>query len=116
MPHTPDTHITITPKHIYINGEPTSVTENTVELRTSNPVEIQTVTLTISPTSVTILNENNTAIRLFTKPETSTHEWLHTARDEADDPYSTYIHPNDIDDMIGTLKQYKATQAKHTQH
>ena len=82
MPHTPDTHITITPEHVYINGEPACVAEDSIELSAPSTTEIQTVTLTIFPTSVTILNEDNEATILYERPETPTHRWLtnHTGR------------------------------------
>ena len=55
----PATHLTITPKRAYINGEPICVVTDTLELSDPSPVEVQAVTLTIFPTSVTILNEDN---------------------------------------------------------
>lgn len=109
MPHTPDTHVTITPKHVCINGEPVCVMRDTLELSTPSPTEIQTVTLTIFPTSVTILNEDdpytiNAAREAVTR----------TTRDEAGSNYSTYIRPNDLADMLDTWKRQEAARAKRT--
>ena len=87
MPHTAGTHITITPEHVYINGEPVHVEGDSLELSAPTPTDIQTVTLTIIPTSVTILNEDN--------PDT-----INTTRDEASSTHSTYILPNNIADML----------------
>ena len=86
MPHTPDTHITITPEHVYINGEPVTVMADTLKLSDPNPTALQTVTLTIIPTSVTILNEDST--------DTT------NAAHEAVNSHSTYILPNNIADML----------------
>ena len=115
MPHTPDTHITITPEHVYINGEPVSVESDSLKVSAPTPTDIQTVTLTIYPTTVTILNEDNEATTLYERPETPTHRWLtnHT-RDEAVDNHSTFIHAKYFADMLDTWKQYEATRAKHT--
>ena len=100
MPHTPDTHITITPRHVYINGEPAHVGRDSLELSNPSSTDAQTVTLTIFPTTVTILNEDN--------PDTinATREAVtRTTRDEAGSIRSTYILPSGIDDMLATRKR-----------
>ena len=99
MPHTPDTHITITPEHVYINGEPVCAVIGNLELSAPTPTDIQTVTLTITPTTVTILNDDdpdtiNTAREAVTR----------TTRDESSSIQSTYIHPNDLADMLNKRK------------
>ena len=82
MPHTAGTHITITPEHVYINGEPVSVESDSLKVSAPTPTDIQTVTLTIIPTSVAILNEDNPDT-INTAREAVTR----TARDEAGDNY-----------------------------
>ena len=109
MPHTPDTHITITPEHVYINGEPVCVMKDTLELSAPSPTEIQTVTLTIFPTSVTILNEDDPGTI-----DAAREAVTRTTRDEADSIRSTYIRPNDLADMLDTWKRQEAARAKHT--
>lgn len=107
IPHTPATHITITPKHVYINGEPISVMKSTIELSNPSPVEVQTVTLTIFPTSVTILNDDD--------PDTinaAREAVTRTVRDEAGDYHLVSI-ANTID-MINTWKRQETMRAKHT--
>ena len=109
MPHTPATHLTITPKCVYINGEPVSVTGHGIKLSDPNSTDIQTVTLTITPTTVTILNDDD--------PDTinAAHEAVtRTTQDEADSIRSTYIHPNDLADILDTWKRQEATHTKRT--
>lgn len=99
MPHTPTTHLTITPERVYINGEPVSVMKDTVELSAPTPTDIQTVTLTIIPTSVTILNEDN--------PDTinATREAVtRTIRDEAGNNRSAYVDTNNIAYILDAWK------------
>lgn len=109
MPHTPATHLTVTPKRVYINGEPIKVDRDRVKLSDPNSGGMQTVTLTICPTSVTILNDDDPIL------VSAAHE-AHTrrTRDEAGNNYSTYIHPNDFADMLDTWKRQEAARAKHT--
>ena len=100
MPHTPDTHLTITPKRVYINGEPISVTKDSLELSNPSTTEAQTVTLTITPTTVTILNDDD--------PDTinaAREAVTRTTQDEADSIRSTYILPSGVDDMLATRKR-----------
>ena len=107
MPHTPATHITITPKHVYINGEPVCVMKDTLELSAPTPTDIQTVTLTIIPTTVTILNDND--------PDTisATREAVtRSTRDEAGDDYLVSIAKTAA--MFDTWKRQEAARAKHT--
>ena len=107
MPHTPDTHITITPEHVYINGEPVCVMGDSLELSAPTPTDIQTVTLTIIPTSVTILNDDD--------PDTinATREAVtRTTRDETGDDYLVSITMTA--DMLDTWKRQEAAHAKHT--
>lgn len=59
MPHMPATHLTITPKCAYINGELISVMKDALELSAPSQTGVQTVTLTITPTTVTFLNEDD---------------------------------------------------------
>ena len=109
MPHAPDTHITITPEHVYINGEPVCAVIGNLELSAPTPTDIQTVTLTITPTTVTILNDDD--------PDTinaAREAVTRTTRDEADSIRSTYIRPNDLADMLDTWKRHEAARAKHT--
>ena len=109
MPHTPDTHLTITPKCVYINGEPVSVTGHGIKLSDPDPTDIQTVTLTITPTTVTILNDDDPGAINATREAVT-----RTIRDEADSIRSTYIRPNDLVDMLDTWKRQEATHIKHT--
>lgn len=107
MPHTPDTHITITPKRAYINGEPVCVMKDTLELHAPTPVDIQTVTLTIIPTTVTILNEDD--------PDTinATREAVtRTTRDEADGNYLATIAKTV--DMINEWERQESARTKRT--
>ena len=109
MPHTPATHLTITPEHVYINGEPVCAAIENLELSAPTPTDIQTVTLTIIPTTVTILNDDD--------PDTinaAREAVTRTARDEAGGIRSTYIRPNDLADMLDTWKRHEAARAKHT--
>ena len=106
MPHTPDTHITITPKHVYINGEPVCIMKDTLELSAPTPTDIQTVTLTIIPTTVTILNDND--------PDTisaAREAVTRSTRDKAGDDYLVSIAMTA--DMIDTWKRREAAHAKH---
>lgn len=99
MPRTPDTHITITPKHVYINGEPVCVTKDSLELSAPSLTEAQTVTLTIRPTTVTILNDDD--------PDTinATREAVtRTTREEADNNYSIRVHADNIADILNAWK------------
>ena len=109
MPHTPDTHITITPKHVHINGEPISVTKNTVELRTSSPVEIQTVTLTVSPTSVTILNEDDANVVNAAHEAAARH-----TRGETTIKGREHYLVNSTCEALDKWKRHEAARAKHT--
>ena len=115
MPHTPDTRITITPEHVYINGEPVSVESDSLKVSTPTPTDIQTVTLTIYPTTVTILNEDNEAITLYERPETPTHRWLtnHT-RDEAghDRPYNIDNEQGEYSGLSESWEKYRKTHKR----
>ena len=109
MPHMPATHLTITPNCAYINGELISVMKDALELSTPSPTGVQTVTLTIIPTTVTILNEDdpdtiNAAYEAVTR----------TIRDEAGDDYSIRVHPGEIAGMLDTWKRQEAARAKRT--
>ena len=106
MPHTPATHLTITPKRAYINGEPINVTGHGIKLSDPNSTDIQTVTLTIIPTTVTILNDDD--------PDTinAAHEAVtRTTQDEAGDDYLVSIAMTA--DMLDTWKRREVARAKH---
>ena len=109
MPHMPATHVAITPKHVYINGELVNATTEGTKVSNPNPADVQTVTLTIIPTTVTILDDDdpNTVSAAYEAITRST-------RDEAGDPYTTYIQPNDLANMLDTWKRHEAARAKHT--
>ena len=107
MPHTPDTHITITPEHVYINGEPVCVMGDSLELSAPTPTDIQTVTLTIIPTSVTILNEGNPGTINATREAVT-----RTTRDEAGDDYLVAIAKTA--DILDTWKRQEAARTKRT--
>ena len=83
--------------------------KDTLELSAPGPTEVQAVTLTIFPTSVTILNEDD--------PDTinaAREAVTRTTQDEAGSIRSTCIRPNDLADMLDTWKRQEATRAKHT--
>lgn len=108
MPHTPDTHITITPEHVYINGEPVCVVADTLDLSAPTPVDIQTVTLTIIPTTVTILNEDNPdAINVTREAVTR------STRDEADNSKDREAYL--LNCTREALDNWKRLEATHTQ-
>ena len=109
MTHPHASHLTITPKCVYINGEPVSATGHGIKLSDPNQADIQTVTLTIIPTSVTILNEDNPDV-INAAREAVTR----TMREEAGNIRSTYMHPNDLADMLDMWKRHEAARAKHT--
>ena len=99
MPHTTDTHITITPKYVYINGEPAHVERDSLELSSPSPTEAQTVTLTITPTTVTILNDDNPDV-INAAREAVTR----TTRDEAGNNRSAYVDTNNIAYILDAWK------------
>lgn len=109
MPHTPATHLTITPKHVYINGEPICVMKDTLELSNPSPVEVQTVTLTIFPTSVTILNDDNT-------DEINAAHKAHTRRmrDETANADQNVYQVNWTSEAYDAWKRHESALAKHT--
>lgn len=100
MPHMPDTHVTITPKCVYINGEPVNVAGHGIKLSDPTTTGIQTVTLTITPATVTILNDDNPDV-INAAREAVTR----TTRDEAGSIRSTYIRPSEIADMLDAWKR-----------
>ena len=110
MPHAPATHLTITPKHVYINGEPVCVVTDTLELSAPTPVDIQTVTLTIIPTTVTILNEDNPdAINVTREAVTR------STRDEADNSKDREVYLlNCTREALDNWKRLEATHKAHT--
>lgn len=110
MPHTPDTHVTVTPKHVYINGEQVNVIPGYTKLGAPSPTDIQTIQLTIIPTTVTILNEDNPdAINAAREAVTR------TTRDEADNNKSreTYL-VNCTREALDSWKRHEATRARNT--
>ena len=109
MPHTPDTHITITPKCVYINGEPVSVTGHGIKLSDPDPTGIQTVTLTITPTTVTILNEDNP----YMINEAYEAAITRSTRDEAGDDYSAFDHITELVDILDAQKRRTDDRLPH---
>ena len=109
MPHMPDTHITITPKHVYINGEPVCAAVENLEISAPTPTDIQTVTLTIIPTTVTILNEDN--------PDTINAAYeaaiTRSTRDEAGDDYSAFDHITELVDILDAQKRRADDRLPH---
>lgn len=99
MPHIPDTHVTITPKCVYINGEPVNVAGHGIKLSDPDPTDIQTVTLTITPTTVTILNDDNPDV-INAAREAVTR----TTRDEAGNNRSAYVDTNNIAYILDAWK------------
>ena len=110
MPRMPAIHVTITPEHVYINGEPVSVTGHGIKLSDPDPTDIQTVTLTIAPTTVTILNEDNP----YMVNEAYEAAVTRSTRDEEGNDYSIRVHADNIADMLDTWKRQEAAQAKRT--
>lgn len=108
MPHTPATHLTITPEHVYINGEPACVAEDSIELSAPSATEIQTVTLTIIPTTVTILNEDNPdAINVTREAVTR------STRDEADNSKDREVYLLKCTrEALDNWKRLEATRTK----
>ena len=108
MPHTPDTHLTITPKCVYINGEPVSVTGHGIKLSDPTPTDIQTVTLTITPTTVTILNDDD--------PDTinaAREAVTRTTRDEANSKGRENYLVNCTREALDNWRRLEAAHAKH---
>ena len=111
MPHTPDTHLIITPKHAYINGELISPMEDTLELTAPSPTRVQTVTLTITPTTVTIIDDDD--------PDTinAAHEAVtRTTRDKTNSTAQKTYLVDCTREALDKWKLLEATYAQHTKH
>ena len=109
MPHIPDTHIIITPKRAYINDKIISAAKDILDLSDPSPAGAQTTTLTITPTTLTILNDDD--------PDTINKAYeaaiTRSARDEAGDDYSAFDHITELVDILDAQKRRADDKLPH---